>query len=50
MLLVGVHPWDIDGAGRAGMSGAWINRLDLLADVLSGGDDIADGDLGTPGS
>lgn len=26
MLLVAVHPWDIDGASRAGMSTAWINR------------------------
>jgi len=26
MLLVAVHPWDIDGATRAGMSTAWINR------------------------
>lgn len=26
MLLVAVHPWDIDGAARAGLSTAWINR------------------------
>ncbi len=26
MLLVAVHPWDIDGAARAGMSTAWVNR------------------------
>lgn len=26
MLLVAVHPWDIDGAARAGMDTAWINR------------------------
>ncbi len=26
MLLVAVHPWDIDGASRAGMGTAWINR------------------------
>ena len=26
LLLVAVHPWDIDGAARAGMSTAWINR------------------------
>jgi 2-haloacid dehalogenase len=25
-LLIAVHPWDIDGAARAGMSTAWINR------------------------
>jgi len=26
LLLVAVHPWDIDGAARAGLSTAWINR------------------------
>ncbi|SNR52429.1 haloacid dehalogenase type II [Blastococcus mobilis] len=26
MMLVAVHPWDIDGAGRAGMETVWINR------------------------
>jgi len=26
MLLVAVHPWDIDGAHRAGLATAWINR------------------------
>jgi len=26
MLMVAVHPWDIDGAGRAGMRTAWIDR------------------------
>lgn len=26
MLLVAVHPWDVDGAARAGMGTAWINR------------------------
>lgn len=26
VVLVAVHPWDIDGAARAGMSTAWINR------------------------
>lgn len=25
-LLVAVHPWDIDGAARAGLSTAWIDR------------------------
>jgi 2-haloacid dehalogenase len=28
MLLVAVHPWDIDGAARAGLSTAWVNRAD----------------------
>jgi len=26
LLLVAVHPWDIDGAARAGLSTAWVNR------------------------
>ncbi len=26
LMLVAVHPWDIDGAGRAGLSTAWIDR------------------------
>jgi 2-haloacid dehalogenase len=26
MLLVAVHPWDVDGAARAGMATAWITR------------------------
>jgi len=26
LLLVAVHPWDIHGASRAGLSTAWINR------------------------
>ncbi len=27
MLLVAVHPWDIDGASRAGLSTAWVSRF-----------------------
>ena len=26
LLLVAVHPWDIDGAARAGLATAWVNR------------------------
>jgi len=26
MLLVAVHPWDIDGAKRSGMHAAWLDR------------------------
>lgn len=26
MLLVAVHPWDIDGAARAGMQTGWVDR------------------------
>lgn len=25
-MLVAVHPWDLDGAARAGLSTAWVNR------------------------
>ena len=25
-MLVAVHPWDIDGASRAGLATAWVNR------------------------
>ena len=25
-VLVAVHSWDVDGAGRAGLAGAWLNR------------------------
>ncbi|MGH8970493.1 MAG: haloacid dehalogenase type II [Actinomycetes bacterium] len=26
MVLVAAHPWDVDGAARAGLVGAWLNR------------------------
>jgi len=26
VMLVAVHPWDIDGASRAGLAAAWVNR------------------------
>jgi 2-haloacid dehalogenase len=26
MLLVAAHPWDVDGALRAGLQAAWVNR------------------------
>jgi 2-haloacid dehalogenase len=29
-VLVAVHPWDIDGAKRAGLQGAWLNRKGSL--------------------
>jgi 2-haloacid dehalogenase len=25
-MLISAHPWDVDGAKRAGLQGAWINR------------------------
>lgn len=27
-MLVAVHPWDIDGASRAGLATVWVNRTD----------------------
>ena len=30
MMLVAVHPWDIDGAHRAGLGTAWINRFGAI--------------------
>ena len=27
-MLVAVHPWDVDGAHRAGLSTAWLNRAE----------------------
>ena len=29
-MLVAVHPWDIDGASRAGLGTAWLNRTGAL--------------------
>lgn len=29
-ILVAVHPWDIDGASRAGLATAWVNRTNDL--------------------
>jgi 2-haloacid dehalogenase len=26
-MLVAVHPWDVDGANRAGLASAWLNRI-----------------------
>ena len=26
MMLVATHPWDVDGANRAGLQSAWVNR------------------------
>lgn len=26
MVLVAVHPWDVDGAQRAGLAGCWVDR------------------------
>ncbi len=29
MMLVAVHPWDIDGARRAGLQAAWVDRTGI---------------------
>jgi 2-haloacid dehalogenase len=29
IMMVAAHPWDIDGAKRAGLAGAWVNRNQL---------------------
>lgn len=29
IMMVAAHPWDIDGAKRAGLAGAWVNRTQL---------------------
>jgi 2-haloacid dehalogenase len=29
IMMIAVHPWDVDGAKRAGLAGAWINRRQL---------------------
>ena len=26
MALVAAHPWDVDGAHRAGLTGVWVDR------------------------
>ena len=26
MALAAVHPWDVDGAKRAGLAGVWVDR------------------------
>jgi len=33
-MLAAVHPWDVDGAGRAGLSSAWINRSGAFPDCF----------------
>ncbi len=50
LMLVAVHPWDIDGAARAGLQTAWIDRSGTAAYppyltrpdlIVSGVDDLA---------
>ena len=57
MMLVAVHPWDIDGAARAGLQTAWIDRsgttpyppyLTAPDVTVSGVDDLARTLTGNP--
>ena len=47
MALVAVHPWDIDGAVRVGMTGGWVNRRrrpypEVMLPPHEDGDDLVD--------
>ncbi|MEU0969521.1 haloacid dehalogenase type II [Streptomyces sp. NPDC005917] len=44
-LLVAVHPWDIDGARRAGLAGAWLRRGACMYPQTMTRPDYAAGDL-----
>lgn len=45
MMLVAVHPWDIDGAARAGLRTAWLNRVDAPFPPYFSAPDHTAGDL-----
>jgi 2-haloacid dehalogenase len=45
--MVAVHPWDIDGATRAGMTGAWLNRDGLRYPPALRTPDVTAADLPT---
>jgi 2-haloacid dehalogenase len=45
LLLVAVHPWDIDGAARAGLQTAWLNRSGTSYPSHLTPPDLAVGDL-----
>jgi 2-haloacid dehalogenase len=44
-MLVAVHPWDIDGARRAGLATAWINRAEGRYPSYFGAPDLRVGSL-----
>ena len=46
MMLVAVHRWDIDGASRAGLQSAWINRTGTPYPSYFTGPTVAVADLG----
>ncbi len=44
MLMVAVHPWDIDGAARAGLQTAWVDRSErTYPDVFTAPDHTVPG-------
>jgi 2-haloacid dehalogenase len=45
LVLVAAHPWDIDGAKRAGLKGAWINRGGVAYPECFTPPDVAGADL-----
>ncbi|HEX5568205.1 MAG TPA: haloacid dehalogenase type II [Streptomyces sp.] len=45
MLLVAVHPWDIDGARRAGLAAAWLRRGATAYPAAMTAPTVAAGDL-----
>jgi 2-haloacid dehalogenase len=45
LMLVAVHPWDVDGARRAGLGGVWINRSNLPYPAFATPPDVTAGSL-----
>jgi 2-haloacid dehalogenase len=45
--MVAAHPWDVDGAMRTGMTGAWLNRDDLPYPPALLAPDVSAADLPT---
>jgi 2-haloacid dehalogenase len=46
MMLVAVHPWDVDGAKRVGMSAAWVDRRSEPYPPYFSAPDVTGADLG----
>jgi len=45
MVLVAAHPWDVDGASRAGMRTAWVNRSGARYPSYAADPDVVVGSL-----
>jgi 2-haloacid dehalogenase len=45
VMMVAAHPWDVEGAKRAGLLGAWINRRELPYPSLLRKPDLTAADL-----